>query len=133
MSAISNPLHDAVVALQAAANAALALGNAVNMLIVVLEKVTDLETRVNMLERMAMPLGNVEILSNRQRMDSQSSAIAQMPSHVDTKTAAVLLGRAPQTLRKWACYDDGPLRPVRVRGRLAWAVAEIHLLLGVGH
>ncbi|MCS0631650.1 DNA-binding protein [Telluria mixta] len=55
-----------------------------------------------------------------------------MRSHVDTKTAADLLGRTPQTPRKWACYEDGPLRPMRVNGRLAWAVADIRLLLHLG-
>nr|WP_143054646.1 helix-turn-helix domain-containing protein [Massilia timonae] len=55
-----------------------------------------------------------------------------MGSHVDTTTAARLLRRTPQTLRKWACYEDGPLRPVRISGRLAWAVADIRRLLSNG-
>lgn len=46
-------------------------------------------------------------------------------SHVDTATAARWLNRKPQTLRSWACLEDGPLRPLRVAGRLAWAVADI--------
>nr|WP_229217667.1 helix-turn-helix domain-containing protein [Massilia forsythiae] len=57
---------------------------------------------------------------------------ADTRSHVDTNTAAGLLGRTPQTLRKWACYEDGPLRPVRVNGRLAWPVADIRRLLNQG-
>jgi hypothetical protein len=35
-------------------------------------------------------------------------------------------------LRKWACYEDGPLHPVRVNGRLAWPVADILCLLNHG-
>lgn len=50
-------------------------------------------------------------------------------SHVDTATAASWLNRAPQTLRKWACYEDGPLRPNRLNGRLAWSVVELRTIL----
>lgn len=48
---------------------------------------------------------------------------------VDTATAAFHLNRQPQTLRVWACHEDGPIRPIRVNGRLAWPVAEIRRLL----
>lgn len=51
---------------------------------------------------------------------------------VDTATAAFHLSRRPQTLRGWACHEDGPLRPVRINGRLAWRVADIKLVLGLG-
>ena len=50
---------------------------------------------------------------------------------VDTATAAYHLNRQPQTLRCWACHEDGPLRPVRVHGRLAWPEAELRRVLGV--
>jgi len=50
---------------------------------------------------------------------------------VDTATAAHYLNRRPQTLRGWACLENGPLRPVRVHGRLAWPVAELRRVLGV--
>jgi hypothetical protein len=50
---------------------------------------------------------------------------------VDTATAAYHLNRQPQTLRCWASRDDGPLRPVRVHGRLAWPVAELRRVLGL--
>ena len=52
-------------------------------------------------------------------------------SAVDTETAAFHLNRAQQTLRIWACRENGPLRPIRINGRLAWAVADIKRLLGV--
>ena len=48
-----------------------------------------------------------------------------------TPEAAYHLNRAEQTLRLWACRDDGPVRPVRVNGRLAWPVAGIKAVLGV--
>lgn len=50
---------------------------------------------------------------------------------VDTATAAHYLNRRPQTLRNWACNEDGPIRPVRMHGRLAWPTAEIRRLMGV--
>ncbi|MGU7816424.1 MULTISPECIES: helix-turn-helix domain-containing protein [Burkholderia] len=46
-----------------------------------------------------------------------------------TDEAAAALNRKPQTLRKWACLENGPLRPVRINGRLAWRVSDIQALL----
>jgi hypothetical protein len=53
-------------------------------------------------------------------------------SHVDTACASFHVNRKPQTLRSWACFENGPLRPVRISGRLAWSVAEIRRLLAEG-
>lgn len=50
---------------------------------------------------------------------------------VETGAAAFYLNRRPQTLRGWACLENGPIRPVRVHGRLAWPVAELRRVLGV--
>lgn len=50
---------------------------------------------------------------------------------VDTATAAHYLNRKPQTLRGWACLENGPIRPMRVHGRLAWPVSELRRVLGV--
>jgi hypothetical protein len=52
---------------------------------------------------------------------------------VDTDSAAYYLGRKAQTLRSWACYENGPIRPIRVHGRLAWPVDQIRKILGVPH
>lgn len=49
---------------------------------------------------------------------------------IPTEQAAFYLCRRPQTLRGWACNEDGPLRPVRIHGRLGWPVAAIRALLG---
>jgi hypothetical protein len=51
--------------------------------------------------------------------------------NVDTAHAAWLLSRRPQTLRGWACLENGPIRPMRINGRLAWPVAELKRVLGV--
>lgn len=50
---------------------------------------------------------------------------------VDTAAAAYYLNRRPQTMRAWACLENGPLRPVRINGRLAWRVSDLRRVLGV--
>lgn len=50
---------------------------------------------------------------------------------LETAAAAYYLNRAQQTLREWACFEKGPVRPIRINGRLAWPVAEIRRVLGV--
>lgn len=50
-------------------------------------------------------------------------------SVVTTREAAAHLNRAQQTLRIWASRETGPLRPMRVNGRLAWPVADIRRLV----
>jgi hypothetical protein len=51
---------------------------------------------------------------------------------VNTACAAYHLNRKAQTMRVWACLENGPLRPVRINGRLAWSVADIKRLLDGG-
>ncbi|MGM9428019.1 DNA-binding protein [Hydrogenophaga sp. MI9] len=48
-----------------------------------------------------------------------------------TPEAAFHLNRKCQTLRLWAMREDGPLRPLRVNGRLAWKTEDLRRLLGV--
>jgi hypothetical protein len=52
-------------------------------------------------------------------------------TNLPTLEAAFHLNRAQQTLRLWAMRDNGPIRPLRVHGRLAWPVAQIRKLVGV--
>ncbi len=49
-----------------------------------------------------------------------------------TDQAAAAILRRPQTLRKWASLEIGPIRPVRIHGRLAWRVSDLRALLA-GH
>jgi len=51
--------------------------------------------------------------------------------NLKTEEAAFYLNRRPQTLRAWACLENGPLRPRRIAGLLAWSTAEIKALAGV--
>ena len=52
---------------------------------------------------------------------------------VNTREAARLLGRAPQTLRHWACHPGlGPISPIRINGRsgpLRWSLKNIEQIL----
>ncbi|MCV2420291.1 DNA-binding protein [Paucibacter sp. DJ2R-2] len=50
-------------------------------------------------------------------------------SALPTDEAAYHLNRSPQTLRLWACKDNGPLRPSRINGRLVWSVDLIRSLI----
>jgi len=50
---------------------------------------------------------------------------------VETECAAFHLLRQPQTLRIWACKENGPIRPFRVCGRLMWPTADLRKLCGV--
>ena len=50
---------------------------------------------------------------------------------VPTDCAAFHLNRRPQTLRAWACLENGPIRPSRIFGRLHWKTADLRRLLGV--
>jgi hypothetical protein len=50
---------------------------------------------------------------------------------VATAAAAHYLNRRPQTLRGWACLENGPVRPIRINGRLAWPVSELRRVLGL--
>lgn len=48
---------------------------------------------------------------------------------IPTDVAAHHLNRVSQTLRTWACLENGPIKPVRINGRLAWSVSAIRNLL----
>ena len=51
------------------------------------------------------------------------------PQILSTACAAILLGRKPQTLRKWSCYQNGPIQPININGRLAWRISDIQKIL----
>ena len=59
------------------------------------------------------------------------SLATETRANLPTPEAAYHLNRQQQTLRGWACLENGPLRPMRINGRLAWPVAELRRVLGV--
>jgi hypothetical protein len=60
------------------------------------------------------------------------AAVAYGRDTLTTNEAAPAINRAPQTLRKWACLENGPIRPIRINGRLAWRVSDLKNLLSGG-
>lgn len=44
---------------------------------------------------------------------------------VGTSAAAHYLGRAPKTLHNWTSSGQSPIQAIRIKGRLAWSVADI--------
>ena len=60
------------------------------------------------------------------------AAVAKGRDTLPTDVAATAINRAPQTLRKWACLEQGPIRPIRINGRLAWKVSDLQALLSGG-
>jgi hypothetical protein len=62
-------------------------------------------------------------------LPSGLATLARGRDTVSTSEAAHVLNRQPQTLRKWACLENGPIRPLRINGRLAWKVCDLASLL----
>ena len=60
------------------------------------------------------------------------TAIAKGRDVLPTNEAANVINRSPQTMRKWACLENGPIRPIRINGRLAWRVSDLKALLNGG-
>lgn len=60
------------------------------------------------------------------------AAVAKGRDTLPTNEAAPTINRTPQTLRKWACLEQGPIRPIRINGRLAWRVSDLRSLLSGG-
>ena len=44
---------------------------------------------------------------------------------LSTKEAAEMLGLKPQTLRRWAIYENGPITPIRYGRLVRWSKREI--------
>ena len=48
---------------------------------------------------------------------------------VGTRVAAQVLGLKPQTLRRWASYQTGPVQPTRVGSRQMWLIDDLQRVL----
>jgi hypothetical protein len=70
------------------------------------------------------------------RRTLSSDELRQLVAHtgidetLSTREAAALLGRKPQTLRRWSCDNSGPIHPMRAGSVLRWKVADIRAVLG---
>ena len=79
-----------------------------------------------------MPTANVPKVSQQAATPQQFPPLESVTRPtVETAAAAFYFNRREQTLRGWACHEDGPIRPLRINGRLAWPVAEMRRVLGV--
>ena len=56
---------------------------------------------------------------------------SELRAALETKEAARHLRREPQTLRSWASKGNGPIKPIRIGGRLLWRTNDIRRVLGV--
>lgn len=67
---------------------------------------------------------------NHQINQNQFPPIEKITSPtVSTEQAAFYLNRKPQTMRKHACYETLPIKPLRIGGRLAWKVSDLKALV----
>ena len=67
-----------------------------------------------------------------QQLNAQYLPLHQVTRpNLTTAETAYYLNRRPQTLRAWACREDGPIRPTRVHGLLAWPTAATKRIVGV--
>jgi hypothetical protein len=50
---------------------------------------------------------------------------------LNTASAAYYLMAQAQTMRSWAARGTGPLKPVRIGGRLRWRTSDVKKLVGI--
>ena len=51
--------------------------------------------------------------------------------YYSTNETAELLNFRTDTLRAWACFSKGPIKPRKIGNRLAWMASDIRELLGM--
>jgi hypothetical protein len=68
-------------------------------------------------------------MSTYQSIPEGLAAVANGRDTLPTSEAAHAVNRQSQTLRKWSALGTGPIRPVRINGRLAWRVVDLARLL----
>jgi hypothetical protein len=56
---------------------------------------------------------------------------SELRAALETKEAARHLRREPQTLRAWASKGSGPIKPIRIGGRLLWRTTDLRKALGI--
>lgn len=72
-------------------------------------------------------------LRNRDLTAEEKELVGQLrkelPEVVNTFVAAKLLHLHPDTIRRWACIDSGPIRPIKIGRELLWRVSDIGKVL----
>ncbi len=72
------------------------------------------------------PAGNAGRMGD---LKTDDRSVLVLPAVLSTVDAAAFINRKPQTLRKWSCQEIGPIKPIRIFGRLAWRVSDLRALL----
>lgn len=73
---------------------------------------------------------DVKTVSKEKQQKFYPPLDSETRSAVPTDAAALYLMRKSQTLRFWFSCGTGPIRPLKINGRLAWPVADLRKLLG---
>ena len=98
-------------------------------------KVLEQSLSAHTVEGKALRMALIAKLAHEEIGSAEASTVVAQGVVTDvlltTAEAAYYLNRKPQTLRIWACTEGGPIRPVRLHGRLGWPVSEIRRYLGV--
>ena len=92
------------------------------------ERIALLEQKMFMLTEQVCKL-QLDIVNLSKRISAVPAETTPNRLVLTTKEAAHLLNRAPQTLRVWATYENGPIQPQRVRGRLLWSTEDVMKLI----
>ena len=80
---------------------------------------------------------NLSIQTMREAVPPQKFTKQYLPlelvnkPNLTTAECAFYLNRRPQTLRCWACLENGPIRPRRISRLLAWDTAQVKALTGL--
>jgi len=67
---------------------------------------------------------NIPLRTELERLIQSGQSVAT------TSQTANILKIKTQTLHKWACYENGALKPVRIGGALRWRLSDIAALIG---
>lgn len=77
-------------------------------------------------------INSIQAMQTPQQFNVQYLPLEQVTKpNLTTSETAYYLDRRPQTLRVWACLENGPMRPRRIGGLLAWPTSEVKALAGV--
>lgn len=75
---------------------------------------------------------SIQVMQSTQQFTAHFLPLEQViKPNLTTAETAHYLNRRPQTLRVWACLENGPIRPRRIGGLLAWPTASVKVLAGV--
>ena len=81
------------------------------------------------LQGMPSPSSRLRTDNGEVQVHDGLAAVAGTRDVITTTEAAAVLNFKESTLRKWACFERGPIRPVRINGRLGWRVTDLAALL----